>query len=163
MARIQPYPVAEPLPRGGARPGTGGAREGSGRPEFVPTPEQRKYVQILAGLQVPHAQISRMIGDGIHEQTMRKHFAEELQNGRDTLVASLKTMVVKAAQNGSVRAQTWLLERLAGPEFAPQMRIGGIEGGSPIAVTADATVSIYLPDNHRTLTIVDDRSAGNDG
>jgi hypothetical protein len=138
-------------------------RDLGGRPEFRPTAEQRKYVQILAGLQVPHQQIARMIGDGIHEQTMRKHFAVELQNGKDALVASLKTMVVKAAQNGSVRAQTWLLERLAGPEFAPQMRIGGIDGASPIPVATETQVSIYLPDNNRTLTIVDDGMSRIDG
>lgn len=150
--KIQSLDDAVPLPRASA-----------GRPEFVPTADQRKLVQILVGLQVPHVQIARMIGSGIHEQTMRKHFAEELINGKDTLVASLKTMVVKAAQNGSVRAQTWLLERLAGPEFAPQMRVGGIEGAPPIDVNARTEVVVYLPDNGRALTLVDDSARAIDG
>ena len=139
-------------------------RNVGGRPEFMPTPEQRKLVQILVGLQVPIVQIARMVGTPpISENTLRKHFAEELINGKDTLVASLKTMVVKAAQNGSVRAQTWLLERLAGPDFAPQMRLGGIDGAPPIAVNAETQVVVYLPDNNRALTLLDDGSRVIDG
>jgi hypothetical protein len=108
-------------------------------------------VQILVGVSVPIATIARNIGpDGISPNTLRKHFAEELTTGKEQLVASLKTALVKSAQGGSVRAMTYLLDRLGGPEFAPRMRIGGDADAPPVEVNVNAKVSLYLPDNGRS-------------
>ena len=123
---------------------------GPGRPEFVPTDEQRKMVVVMIGTFVPQEAIARLLGaDGIDVQTFRKHFALEIETGRDQTLASLKGMVWKSAQKGSVRAQTWLLEKLGGPEFAPRLRLGGDADAPPIQVNTEGKVIVYLPDNGR--------------
>lgn len=121
-----------------------------GAPPFEPSPDQRKMVQILVGVSVPLKTIARNIGpDGISMPTLHKHFAEELETGKEQLVASIKTALVKSAQGGSVRAMTYLLDRIGGPEFAPRLRLGGDADAPPIEVNMKAQVSLYLPDNGR--------------
>lgn len=108
-------------------------------------------VTVLVGMSVPIKTIAKNVGPvGISETTLRKHFAEELEHGKDQFVASLKANIVKAAQGGSVRAMTYLLDRIGGPEFSPRMRIGGMEDAAPIQVNSDTKVTIFLPDNGRT-------------
>jgi hypothetical protein len=122
-----------------------------GAPEFEPSQEQRKMVTVLVGMSVPIKTIAKNVGPvGISETTLRKHFAEELEHGKDQFVASLKANIVKAAQGGSVRAMTYLLDRIGGPEFSPRMRVGGMEDAAPIQVNSDTKVTIFLPDNGRT-------------
>lgn len=107
-------------------------------------------VQVLVGMSCPIRTIARNVGPtGIAENTLRKHFAEELETGREQFVASLKATLVKAAQAGSVRALTYLLDRIGGPEFAPRMRVSGEEGAAPIQINTEAKVTIFLPDNGR--------------
>jgi hypothetical protein len=129
----------------------------NGRPELKFTAEQRRMVQILSGMSVPAGVIARNISPdgGIDTRTLKKHFADELENGRDQLVAGLKAQIVKAAQQGSVRAQTWLLERLGGPEFAPKLRVSPDDAAAQIVpVNTDAKVEIYLPVNSRSTSDV---------
>lgn len=56
-----------------------------GRRAFVPTDEQRKLVEELAGLGVPHKDIAMLVhrhdGVSIHKETLRKYFEPELQAG----------------------------------------------------------------------------------
>jgi hypothetical protein len=133
------------------------SRNPDGRPEMKFTAEQRRMVQILSGMSVPVGVIARNISPdgGIDTRTLHKHFADELENGRDQLVAGLKAQIVKAAQQGSVRAQTWLLERLGGPEFAPKPRFAPDDADTQIVpVNTDAKVEIYLPDNARSTSDV---------
>lgn len=123
-----------------------------GAPAFQPTDDQRQMVTVLRGMQVPLATIARnVVPGGMSEQTLKKHFSAELETGRDLLLASLKTKIVQAAQNGSVRAQTWLLERLAPEEFGNRLRVSPDSDVVPSTLTIqpNAQVSIYLPDNGR--------------
>lgn len=126
-----------------------------GRPEYQPTLEQRKLVQVLAGLKVPQIIIGRTLEPPITDRTLRKHFADDLQHGHSHLITTLKSLVVRAAQNGSVRAQTWLLERLDPETFGPRLRLGGLEAELPLLPDGDAKVTIYLPDNARTIDRAD--------
>ncbi len=60
-----------------------------GRPLYEPTDEQREAVQMMAACGVPQADIARATGpDGIALNTLRKHFARELELG--ALVANTK-------------------------------------------------------------------------
>jgi hypothetical protein len=71
-----------------------------------------------------------------------------LETGRDHYVTTLKNRMETASRAGSVRATSWLLERLGGPEFAPRLKLGGMEG-PPIVVSSESKVTVYLPDNNR--------------
>lgn len=128
-----------------------------GRPEMVFSDEQRRLVMVLAGMKTPHNIIARKVTvEGIQTRTLHKHFAEELEQGREQLISSLKVQIVQAAMKGSVRATTWLLERLDPEQFAPRYRqpegepmpLLPIEGG------VGARVEIYLPDNSRGVSDV---------
>ena len=122
-----------------------------GAPNMVPSEEQRHLVQVLAGMGVPQMTIARLLNKhgGIDHRTLKKHFAVELEHGREALIASLKTDIVKAAKSGSVRAQTWLLERLDPANFGRIYRPSPED--IPTAPIADgAKVEIYLPDNSRS-------------
>jgi hypothetical protein len=68
--------------RCGDRPGTGGAQPGAGRPEFEPTDAERKQVEALSGYGLPIDQIAVLVRDGIHVETLRKHFSLELVSGK---------------------------------------------------------------------------------
>lgn len=122
-----------------------------GRPEMVPTDEQRRLVTVLVGMGVPQNIICRKLREGgIDGRTLRRHFADEIEHGREELISSLKAQIVQAAMRGSVRAGTWLLERLDPEQFAPRYRQPGESAETPIPLgDVDAKVEIYLPDNHR--------------
>jgi len=60
----------------------GGAREGAGKPPFVPTDEERAYVEKLSGIGLVQEQIAALIRDGIHSDTLRDHFGKELLAGK---------------------------------------------------------------------------------
>lgn len=68
--------------------GYGGARKGAGRPAFVPTDEERKQVEAMAGYGIPIDQIAVLIRQGIDRDTVMKHFNYELKAGKAK--ASLK-------------------------------------------------------------------------
>jgi hypothetical protein len=48
---------------------------GAGRPEFEPIDAERKQVEALSGYGLPIDQIAVLVRDGIHIDTLRKHFA----------------------------------------------------------------------------------------
>ena len=121
----------------------------TGRPRFEPTTEQRALVQIMVGTLVPQATIARNIGGGIALNTLKEHFSDELEHGREQVVATLKARMYRASENGSVRATSWLLERLGGPEFAPRLRLGGMDDAPAIQVSSESRVTVYIPDNGR--------------
>lgn len=118
-----------------------------GNPTFVPDDKQRETVIVMVGMLVPKTTIARLIGVSLN--TFNLAFADEIAHGSERFVASVKAMLVRSAQKGSVRAQTYLLDKLGGPEFSPKMGLGGIEGGAPIQISADSKVMLYLPDNKR--------------
>jgi hypothetical protein len=117
---------------------------------FEPTPAQRNLVVAMVGMRVPQNVICTMIGDnGISENTMLKYFGMELMLGREQFVANVKGMLVQAAQGGSVRAMTYLLDRLGGPDFVPRTRANDEIANVPLTINGNADVQIFLPDNRR--------------
>src|SRR5215216_4237130 len=50
-----------------------------GRPSFRPSDEQRRMVEAMTGYGIPQQDIARVIG--IHEESLRKHFRQELDTG----------------------------------------------------------------------------------
>lgn len=127
-----------------------------GNPNFVkfaPTEEQKETVIIMLGMLVPKGTCARLMGCDL--QTFNIAFAEEIETGPERFVASLKGQLWISAQKGSVRAQTFLLEKLGGPEWAPRMGMASARDREIEALAAasgggrDAQVTLYLPDNKR--------------
>lgn len=97
----------KPSKRGGARPGTGGAMPGAGRPPFQPTELERKQVEALAGYGLPHDQICTLIRDGIHHETLMKHFRRELDTGKAKANAAIGRTLHQKAMAGDTAAAIW--------------------------------------------------------
>jgi hypothetical protein len=92
---------------GGARPGTGGAMPGAGRPAFVPTDDERKKVQAMSGFGVPIEQIAILVRDGIHIDTLRSHFADELIAGKAKANSQVGQTLFQKAIGGDTTAMIW--------------------------------------------------------
>lgn len=92
---------------GGARPGTGGAMPGAGRPEFEPTDAERKQVEAMSGYGLPIDQIAILVRDGIHIDTLRKHFATELVAGKAKANSGVGRTLFQKAMDGDTTAMIW--------------------------------------------------------
>jgi hypothetical protein len=85
----------------------GGPREGSGRPEFEPSEKDREMVEKLANWGVAEHHIAPLVGDGIHLNTLRKHFMTELERGRAKASAGIGQTLFQKAMAGDVASLIW--------------------------------------------------------
>ena len=93
--------------RGGARPGTGGAQPGAGRPAFEPNDAERKQVEALSGYGLPFEQIAALIRGGIDTDTMRKYFATELVSGKAKANGQVGKTLFQKVMAGDTTAAIW--------------------------------------------------------
>jgi hypothetical protein len=109
MATKKPKLEEKPVVKkhGGARPGTGGAQPGAGRPEFEPTDAERKQVEALSGYGLPIDQIAVLVRDGIHVETLRKHFATELVSGKAKANGQVGKTLFQKVMAGDTTAAIW--------------------------------------------------------
>jgi len=91
----------EIFPRGG------GPQPGAGRPAFVPTDEEREYVEKLSGIGLVQEQIAALIRDGIHSDTLRDHFGKELLAGKAKANAKIGGTLYQKAINGDTGSLIW--------------------------------------------------------
>ena len=85
----------------------GGARENSGRKAFTPTDSERKQVEALSGYGLPIEQIAILVRDGIHIDTLRAHFAIELQSGKAKANAQVGKTLFQKVMAGDTTAAIW--------------------------------------------------------
>jgi hypothetical protein len=104
-SKLEEKPVVKK--HGGARPGTGGAQPGAGRPEFEPTDAERKQVEALSGYGLPIDQIAVLVRDGIHVETLRKHFATELLSGKAKANGQVGKTLFQKVMAGDTTAAIW--------------------------------------------------------
>jgi hypothetical protein len=109
MATKKPKLEEKPVLKkhGGARPGTGGAQPGAGRPAFVPTDPERKQVEALSGYGLPIEQIAVLVRDGIHVDTLRAHFATELVSGKAKANGQVGKTLFQKVMAGDTTAAIW--------------------------------------------------------
>lgn len=112
-----------------------------GNPPFVATPEQRAQVRQLAKAFPKGGEryIARLIG--IDRQTLRKHFADELELGRAEMLAAVASQFINRALDegkvddkgqtiakGNLDAQKFILARLGG--WSTKVEHSGPDGGA---------------------------------
>jgi hypothetical protein len=85
----------------------GGAREGAGRPAFEPTASERKQVEALSGYGLPIEQIAVLVRDGIHVDTLRAHFAQELVSGKAKANGQVGKTLFQKVMAGDTTAAIW--------------------------------------------------------
>lgn len=82
-----------------------------GRPTFEPTDDMRLTVEHGASCGVPVREIAA--GIGCDEKTLRKHFDQELLNGRSRRRLHMLNLLFKSAEDGNVSAQKHLEQLIA--------------------------------------------------
>lgn len=107
---------AAKVDRRGARKGktagiTGKNGGGSiGQAKFEPTQDQRDLVMMAAACAKPQYAIAAALG--ISEDTLQRHFRQELNGGVDLANAALGSVLYEEAKKGDVRAiETWFDRR----------------------------------------------------
>ena len=82
-----------------------------GRPGFKPTAQQRKDVKLFVACGMSEPRIASVIG--IAKNTLRKHFTDELRDGREIEMAANLRRLRKAADKGNVTAMKQLDARFS--------------------------------------------------
>ncbi|MFZ4504541.1 MAG: hypothetical protein ACOYM1_11380 [Methylovulum sp.] len=75
--------------------------------EFIPTDADRKLVESMSGYGVPYDQIAALVGDGIHRETLAKHFEKELIQGKAKANSKIGQTLFQKATNGDTTAMIW--------------------------------------------------------
>ena len=71
----------------------------------VPTENDKKQVEISAGLGLPHEQIGALIG--IDDKTLRKHYRQQLDIGKAKSSAAIARSLYNKAMGGDTTAMIW--------------------------------------------------------
>ena len=98
-----------------------------GRPAYEATDADRKLVRSLAGYGAPQEYIAARLG--VHDQTLRKYFAEELANGSAEANSLVAESLFKQARNGQVSAAIFWLKTRAGWKETVVNEHSGPDGG----------------------------------
>jgi hypothetical protein len=97
----------------------GGARENSGRKSFEPTDAERKQVEAMSGYGLPIEQIAVLVRGGIDTDTLRKHFAKELIEGKAKANGQVGKTLFQKAMGGDTTAAIWWSNEITGKDGAP--------------------------------------------
>jgi hypothetical protein len=119
----------------------------NGRKPHEPTPDNRKKVWMLAGMQVANESIAKFLDIG--DETLRKHYSEDIERGR--IEANLKVgMKLFEMATGPAELKTtataaifWAKTKMGFVETS-RVEQTGKEGG-PV----EHAIQIVLPDNSR--------------
>ena len=128
---------------GGARPGTGGAMPGAGRPQFKPIDAERKQVEALSGYGLPIDQIAVLVRDGIHIDTLRKHFSNELVAGKAKANSAIGRTLFQKAMGGDTTAMIWWSKTQMRWSETVKQEITGADGA---AIVPSIQISFVKPD-----------------
>lgn len=93
-----------------------------------PTPEDRKQVELLAGLGIPHEQIAVLIQDGIDDKTLRKHYAKELSDGVAKANSQVSKSLFQKCLSGDTTAQIWWTKTRMGWKDTSRLEHTGADG-----------------------------------
>src|ERR1700753_769757 len=89
----------------------GGKRPGAGQPPYEPTPADRATVKNLVVCGYTREQIARCIGShGISENTLRKHFARELDTSKAEIDAFATSNLVNLIRDKNLGAICFYLK-----------------------------------------------------
>jgi hypothetical protein len=106
--------------------GAGGARAGAGRPAMEFTVEERRQVELLAGLGLPLRDISMLVRDGINHKTLADHFEMELQRGVARANARVSQTLFEKATKDTTAMIWWTKARM---QWRERHELTGANGG----------------------------------
>jgi hypothetical protein len=74
------------------------------KPSFKPTDDERKLVEQMCAVGIPHEGIASVVRDGIDDKTLRKHFRRELDTAKTKANAKIGGTLFNKAVNGDTTA-----------------------------------------------------------
>jgi hypothetical protein len=95
-------------------------------PESKPTDECRQKVIMLVVCGFAPARIAAFLG--VKKSVLRKHFANELKNGRDMANADVAASLYRSAMNGRVSAQIFWMKAMAARHEADSGTVSSGDG-----------------------------------
>jgi DNA-binding XRE family transcriptional regulator len=98
----------------------------AGMPPHERTDENARLVEILSAAGETQETIGNYIG--ISRWTLRKYYAEELENGGDRFLAKLKTIAMKKAEAGDPQMLRYVLNCRAGWSERTKVEVTGANG-----------------------------------
>jgi hypothetical protein len=107
----------------------GGAREGAGRPAFVPTAAERKQVEALSGYGLTIEMIRHLVRDGIAIETVLTHFRAELDAGKAKANAQVGKRLFQKVMEGDTTAMIWWTKTQMRWSETQKVEITGAAGG----------------------------------
>ncbi len=73
---------------------------------FKPTDDERRTVELMCAVGIPHEGIAICVRDGIDDKTLRKHFRKELDTSKIKANTKVAGSVFNAAITGNMTAAT---------------------------------------------------------
>ena len=95
--------------------------------EHIPTDESRKLVRNLSAVGIKYVDIAHKLD--ITDDTLRKHYKGELEDGRIDANASIGQTLFQQAKNGNTSAAIFWLKTRAGWKETSITEITGEDGG----------------------------------
>lgn len=123
----------------------------AGRPQYQPTKEHRELVELGAANAMPHHEIARVLGIGIH--TLRRVYGRQLRVARLKAKMKMGGRLFNAGMAGNTKAMIHWLSMRGGDEWKPlplRHQHGGPDGGvipiaaAAVAITDDDAMKTYL-------------------
>lgn len=74
------------------------------KPPFEPTEDERKLVEQMSAVGIPHESIALVVRDGIDDKTLRKHFRSELDTAKVKANAKIGGRLFNKAMAGDTAA-----------------------------------------------------------
>ena len=84
----------------------------AGRPFFEPTPEMERICSLGVAFGLTHEQIAKLVG--CSPKTLRKHFQNALETGKEKLTMAIGSQLYKKAMNGDTISAIFLAKTKAG-------------------------------------------------
>ena len=100
-----------------------------GRPAFKPTDAERKLVEQMCAVGIPHEQIAMVIRGGIDADTLKKHFKDELREAKIKANAKIGgTLFNKAISGDTAAAIFWAKTQMGWSEKQLLEHSGEVQG-----------------------------------
>lgn len=123
----------------------------AGRPRHQPNKETRELVELGAANAMPHMEIARVLGIGIH--TLRREYGRELRVARLKAKLKMGGRLFNAGMAGNTKAMIHWLSMRGGDEWKPpalKHQHSGPNGAAipiaaaAVAITDDDAMKTYL-------------------
>lgn len=97
--------------------------------KFVPTDDERRLVEQMSAVGIPHESIAAVLRDGIDDKTLRKHFRRELDTAKIKANAKIGGTLYNKAVGGDTTAAIFWAKTQMGWKETTTHEHAGSDGG----------------------------------